>query len=363
MAAVAKAEAELRAAVAKDPALQAEVGGSWDKVAQAMAQRCRTAKEDALIGSRGSERLEFALGLARLAEESAKPAAQRSAGYRTEQDLEKRRTRLRTVEFESQELETAAFTAGLTEAFEELGAAHPFVAAALEGRTPEAAAKALLAGTKLGAADARKALLDGGAKALKESTDPLVVLALKVEALAQPLRRQREETQAVIAEHGARIAKARFKVRGRSVYPDATFTLRLSYGSVETYPANGTLAQPFTTFGGLYDRADGWGPEAEDHSWQLPQRWVDARGKLNLRTHYDFISSNDIIGGNSGSPVVDRAGKVIGLAFDGNIESNAGRFFFDPKVNRTVSVDGAAILEALDKVYGASALVREIASK
>ncbi len=129
---------------------------------------------------------------------------------------------------------------------------------------------------------------------------------------------------------------------------------------METYPSNGSLAQPFTTFGGLYDRADAWGPEAEGHSWELPKRWVEARGRLDLRTRFDFISSNDIIGGNSGSPVLDRAGRVVGLAFDGNIESNAGRYYFDPRVNRTIAVDATAILAALDKVYGAAHLVTEI---
>ena len=142
----------------------------------------------------------------------------------------------------------------------------------------------------------------------------MLVLARKVEPLLRGLRSQQEEIQAQIAEHNARIAKARFAVYGKDTYPDATFTLRLSYGKVETYPLSGTLAQPFTTFGGLYDRADAWGPKAEDGSWQLPKRWLDRRSALNSSTPYNFISSNDIIGGNSGSPVVDRKGELIGLA-------------------------------------------------
>jgi hypothetical protein len=249
---------------------------------------------------------------------------------------------------------------GAQGALEELGADHPYVQAILGGRTPEAAAQALLGATRLTDPAYRASLVDGG---IKDCADPLVVLARKADALGRDLRKQREETEAIIAEHGARIAKARFQVRGRSVYPDATFTLRLSYGAVETYPANGTLAQPFTTFGGLYDRADGWGPEAENHSWALPRRWVEARGKLDMSTHFDFITSNDIIGGNSGSPVVDRKGEVVGLVFDGNIESNAGRYFFDPRVNRAISVDASAILAALDKVYAAGHIVKEITTK
>ena len=363
MAGVARMEAELKAAVAKDPALQSETGASWDLIAQAMARRCAGAKEDLLVGARGSKLLEFALGLARLQDETARPAAQRQAGYRTDKDLDKRKARLKDMEIPGMDLERTLFTVGIQEAKDELGGSHPFVATLLEGRTPEAAARELLKGTRLQDASYRASLLEGGPKALRESRDPLVVLALKVDALAAPIRQLREETQAVIDEQGARIAKARFKVRGKIDYPDATFSLRLSYGAVETYEANGTLVQPFTTFGGLYDRADAWGPEAENHSWALPRRWVERRGKLDLSTHFDLISTNDIIGGNSGSPLLNRKGEVAGLVFDGNIESNAGRFFFDPKVNRTVAVDGAAIIAALEKVYDAGHLAKEIQSK
>ena len=363
MAEVARMETELRAAVAADPALQALAGQSWDQVAKAMAQRCRTAKEDLLVGPRGSRMLEFALNLVRLQDEAAKPAAERKAEWRTDKELDKARTRLRTVEIPGLALETAVFADGLKAAQEELGAGHPFLVAVLAGRTPEKAAQALLSASRLQDPAFRTSLLEGSPKATLACADPLVALARTIDALAQPLRQQREETQAILSEHGARIAQARFKVRGTSVYPDATFSLRLSYGAVETYPEGGTLAQPFTTFGGLYDRADAWGPEAEDHSWALPQRWVERRSKLDPRTHFDFITSNDIIGGNSGSPVVSRKGELVGLVFDGNIESNAGRFFFDPNVNRAVAVDAAAILTALDKVYDAGRLVQEINRK
>jgi hypothetical protein len=188
----------------------------------------------------------------------------------------------------------------------------------------------------------------------------MVTLAWKLEELARPYRQREEAADAVIQEQGARIARARFALNGRSDYPDATFSLRLSYGAVESVPGNGTLIQPFTTFGGLYDRADGWGPVAEGHSWELPARWQARRQALDPRTPLNFISSNDIIGGNSGSPVLDRQGELAGLVFDGNMGCLPGRFYYDPRFNRAVSVDARAILAALGQVYDAPGLVREI---
>ena len=362
MAKVAEAERELQAKVAQDPKLQALAGNSWALVKQAMASRTDNAKEAAFVNGRNSSLLGFALGVVRFQAEAAKPAAERRSEYRSDQDLERRKSHLHldTVDLERDQ-QTLAM--GLQEALEELGASHPFVLAALAGRSPEAAAKALFAGSRLGDAAARTALLAASPKALQDSSDALVVLASKIEQLSGPIRKVEEDAQVVISEQGARIAKARFAAYGKANYPDATFTLRLSYGAIETYPANGSLAQPFTTFGGLFDRADAWGPEAEDHSWELPARWTAARASLNPSTPYNFISSNDIIGGNSGSPVLDRQGDLVGLVFDGNIESMPGRFYFDPRCNRSISVDARAIIEALDKVFKASAIVQEITAK
>jgi len=213
---------------------------------------------------------------------------------------------------------------------------------------------------ELGAAHPLVKALDGepdGAKLLERITKGLPA---EVTDALEKARARAKTTQALLSEHLARIAKARFAVYGTSTYPDATFTLRLSFGAVETYPSAGTLAQPFTTFAGMYDRAAAWGPKAEDGSWEVPARWQQRQGKLDLFTPYDFITTNDIIGGNSGSPVVDRKGELVGLAFDGNIESNAGRYYYDGRVNRCLCVDGRAILEALAKVYDAQNLVTEI---
>jgi hypothetical protein len=329
-------------------------------IQRAVQARCAIARETALLDGRGSRALGFALGVARWKAEEARPAARRALDYRTARDLEKIQASLAFSDRLDPGVEQACLAQGLQEALDELGPAHPIVAALLEGAAPGERARALVQGTRLLDPAARAALARAVPGAVQASADPMVALARKLERLARPYRRQNEEADTTIAEAGARIDQARFALSGKDAYPDASFTLRISYGSVESCPGNGTLLQPFTTFGGLYDRADGWGPEAEDHSWALPPRWLARRAALDPRTPLDFISSNDIIGGNSGSPVLDRRGELAGLVFDGNIATVAGRFYYDPRANRAVAVDSRAILEALAKVYDAPWLVREI---
>jgi hypothetical protein len=251
----------------------------------------------------------------------------------------------------------------MVSALQELGAEHPITQLLLGGKSPEAAAKELVAASRIGDPSVRRAMVEGDPRAILASTDPALDLARRLSPRLEEVQHRQQALQSVVTENLTRIAKARFAVYGTSTYPDATFTLRLSYGSVETYPSAGTLAQPFTTYAGMYDRAVAWGPKAEEGSWELPARWLERRDKLNLFTPYNFISSNDIIGGNSGSPVVDKRGELVGLAFDGNIESNAGRFYFDPRMNRCISVDARAIVEALDKIYDAKRLVAELTEK
>jgi hypothetical protein len=363
MAEVEAAEKDLRARVAKDPALTRLAGQSWTTIEQALERQKAISKDLAFVNARGSQLLAAALGLVRLTEEEARPADQRQGEFRDARGLAQAKSRFESGRPVNPANEARTLAQGLQESLEELGPKHPFVEAALAGRSPEVAAKALVEGSRLGDAEARKALLAGGAKAVADSQDPMIVLARRVEPLLRPLRRQQEEIQAVITGNNARIAKARFAVYGKDTYPDGTSTLRLSYGTVETYPLAGTLAQPFTTFGGLYDRADAWGPKAEQGSWALPKRWIERRGALAMGTPYNFITSNDIIGGNSGSPVVDTRGEIVGLAFDGNIESNAGSYYYDPKLNRMLTVDARGILEALAKMYDAPHLVKELTGR
>ncbi len=167
-------------------------------------------------------------------------------------------------------------------------------------------------------------------------------------------KRWEDEIESVLDRNSERIARAQFDVLGDGVPPDATFTLRLSYGAVRGWTEpDGRPVGPFTTFGGLFERATGRDPFA------LPRRWLDARGRLTAGNPMNFVTDNDIIGGNSGSPVIDREARIVGLVFDGNIHSLGGDYWFDGSLNRTVAVDSRALLEALDVVYGARRIIEE----
>ncbi len=230
--------------------------------------------------------------------------------------------------------------------------------AVLNGRSPAEAAAALVDGTKLADPAVRKQLIEGGKAAVDASTDPMIVLARKLDPLRRELIEwEQDNVESVEQQAGEELGRARFAVYGKSTYPDATFTLRLSYGQMKGYPMNGTVAPPKTTFYGLYDRAYSFDLKPP---FNLPARFAEGREKLNLSTPYDFVTTNDIIGGNSGSPVIDRRGEIVGLIFDGNIESLVGDYVYDGKINRAVAVDTAAMTEALRKLYDTGPLLDEL---
>ncbi|HNX95127.1 MAG TPA: S46 family peptidase [Holophaga sp.] len=343
--AVHKAEERLKGAVAKNAELSASAGESWTRIVRALKDRKTFAAEELILVSRNRALVrgpvEGALRLVRAGDDTATRA-------------------LPDLDIQNLELEIAQLASGLKEAVDELGSAHPLVKALLGSETPEGAARRILTDTKLLDPVQRKALQAEGERAVAASNDPLLVFARTLSPWQEKVQDRARTLDATIARQNQAIAQARFAVYGTSLYPDATFTLRLSYGALETYPQNGTLAQPFTTFGGLFDRADAWGPKAESGSWALPARWLQRRGTVNPSTPYNFITTNDIIGGNSGSPVLDRNAELVGLAFDGNSESHLGRFTYNPANNRCLCVDARAILEALAKVYDAPALVSEL---
>jgi hypothetical protein len=186
----------------------------------------------------------------------------------------------------------------------------------------------------------------------------MIALARKLDPLAREMIKwQEDNVQSVVTRAGEDLGKARFLAYGKNTYPDATFTLRLSYGTVKGYPMNGTVAPPKTTFYGLYDRAASFN---FDGPWAIPSRYTEGREKLNLSTPLDFVTDNDIVGGNSGSPVINREGEVVGLIFDGNIESLAGDYVYNEENNRSVAVHTGAMTEALRKLYGAGKLVDEL---
>jgi hypothetical protein len=203
----------------------------------------------------------------------------------------------------------------------------------------------------------RQRLWDGGAAAVDASTDPMIALARRIDPEARRVRKiYEDEVAAPTTAATEALARARFAREGLSSYPDATFTLRLSYGKVVGWDEKGTPVPPFTDLAGLYRRATGAAP------FKLPDRWIAAKDALDLSTPMNFVTDNDIIGGNSGSPVINREGQVVGLIFDGNIHSLGGNFAFDERTNRAVAVDTAAIAHALDRVYHRPALVNELAS-
>jgi hypothetical protein len=281
---------------------------------------------------------------ARLAAYRGNAAATVRAGLLREQAIDK-------------ELEIRGLAAHLKAAQAELPADDPFLRAALGGRTPEQAAATLINGSRIGDLAFRKSLLDGGASAISASSDPLIVLARTIDPLNRAVVARTDRLNAVITANTGRIGRALFETYGTSLPPDATFTLRITDGVVKSYPSNGTFAPYKTTFHGLYDRAasfDGKPP------WNLPARWIERKDRLDLSTPYNFVSTNDIIGGNSGSPVINRKGEVVGVAFDGNIESLPNRFLFLSEVPRTVSVHSSAITEALRKMYDAASLANEL---
>ena len=249
------------------------------------------------------------------------------------------------------DMEIARITGALELDLAEVGANDPWVKMVMNGKSPREVATELVNGTKLTDPEVRKKLVEGGQAAVDASTDSMIVLARKLDPVRRELTKWLEDNvQSVEQRAGEQLGKARFAAFGKSTYPDATFTLRLSYGQVKGYPMNGTIAPPMTTMYGLYDRSASFGNK---DPFELPERYVADRAKLDLSTPFNFVTTNDIIGGNSGSPVINKNGEIVGLIFDGNIESLVGDFVYEGETNRAVAVHTAAITEALRKIYGA----------
>jgi hypothetical protein len=236
-----------------------------------------------------------------------------------------------------------------------LGPDHPLVRMLMTKESPDALATRLIAETEMNDANFRKRLWQGGKTAVDASHDPMIVLARSIDVEARAIRRQYEdEVEAPIARAAEKIAAARFKAYGTNTYPDATFTPRLNYGTVQGWVENGTSVQPFTYLERAFERATGATP------FKIPESWMRVKAQLDMNTPFCISTSNDIVGGNSGSPLIDADGKIVGLMFDGNIHSIAGRYWFDPENNRAIAVHPAIIREALEKVYGAKELLTEL---
>ena len=356
MAKKAAFERDFRSRISRDPALAARFGAVWDDIARMQAELASFAVQSRWYGFGGAQLLNAAGGIVRLAEQAALPDADRLTQYRGP-GLDRLRTQLlREAPFDL-EADRLTLTAQLAAAGKELPAGDPYLAAMVAGRTPEAAARALVDATRVGDLATRRALVEGGAAAVAASPDPMIVAARNIAALSTPYVKRAEALNVALAGKTELLGQAIFAAYGKSLPPDATFTLRISDGTVRRFPMNGTVAPYKTTFWGLYARS----AEFEGESpWNLAPRWVAGRDKLNLDTPLNFVSTNDIIGGNSGSPVINRAGEVVGLIFDGNIESLPNRFIFTDDVARSVSVHSAGILEALRKIYDAAWIADEL---
>ena len=351
-----KDENAFRALVMAKPEWRTAYGNAWDDIARAENKATPMVKPQ-IFHRVDSQLFNTALSLVQYVAEVKKPDGERLRGFH-ESQLESLRYRLLSPAPVYPGLEEARMAGGLEESRRQLDANDPFLMAVLNGRTPAQTAKDLAAGTKLADPSVRKALLEGGKAAIDASTDPMIVAARKVDPLSREMTKWMEDNvESVETQAGEKIGKARFLVYGKGAYPDATFTLRLSYGAAAGYPMNGTKAPYKTTFYGLYDRASSFdfsGP------FYLPSRYMEGRSKLDLSTPLDFVSSTDIIGGNSGSPVINRNAELVGLIFDGNIESLAGDFAYEGETNRAVAVHSAAMIEALRKLYNAGTLADEL---
>jgi len=299
----------------------------------------------------------LALQIVRYVTEVPKPDGVRLNGYHDSQ-LDSLKFRLFSPAPVYPGMEEALLADQLAKAVEKLPADDPFLKAVLGGKTPAEQAKTLIAGTKLADPALRRQLIKGGEAAVNASTDPLIVWARGIAPILRDMHDWYESNvESIESAAGQKLGAARFAVYGKSAYPDATFTLRLSYGAVRGYPMNGTKAPPITTMYGLFDRAYSFGMKPP---FLPPKRFFDRKDTPDLATPMDFVSSCDIIGGNSGSPVIDRNGDLVGLIFDGNIESLVGRFVYDDHTNRAVAVHSAVMIEALEKLYDAQFLADEI---
>ena len=353
-----KQEQALRARVAKIPALQKEVGGAWDAIAQATRTEEKLERETTWVRSENkyfSELFGIARNLVWGVAERQKLDEER---YREFTDARLPATELLTFSKAPiyPELEVELFTLGLTKMREELGADHPYVRKVLGQDSPRQLATRVIRGTRLYDVAVRRALWDGGPAAVEASKDPLIELVRRMDPdMRASRKRYEDEVESVVRKNGGLIARARFELEGTKAYPDATFTARLSYGSVKGWTReDGLVVKPFTELGGAFARATGEEP------FDLPPSWLKAKSKLKLSTPFNFTTTNDIIGGNSGSPMLNQKAEIVGVVFDGNLPSLGGDFGYDPRNNRTVAVDSRALVEALGVVYGADRLVREL---
>jgi hypothetical protein len=360
------AERTFREAVANDPKLK-ETDSAWEKIAEAVKAETKIYPRFVVLeGARGgaagfaSRYFEIARTLVRAGEEYPKPSGERLREYR-DSNRESLELELFSDEPIYDNFERARLASSLTFLTSQLGYNNKLVRQVMGDKSPEERADELIRNTKLKDVAERKKLYEGGLKAIDESKDPMILLAKLVDPDARAVRKNMEtQVEEVKRQAYAQIARAKYALEGANTYPDATFTLRLAFGQVKGYEENGQQVPFETTFAGLYERA------AEHHDkppFDLPPRWIEGKSKLDLSTPFNFVCTADIIGGNSGSPVINKEGEVVGLIFDGNIQSLVLDFAYSEKQARAVAVHSRGIIEALRKIYGNDALADELTGK
>ena len=356
-------ERALREAVARDPRLQNECGSAWDEVAASLRVFAAVLKDydameqGAAFNTGMTGLFPIARGLVRMAEETAKPNTERLREYR-QSNLDSLKQLLFSTAPLYEDFQTVKLADSLSWFLEIYGADNELVGKVLAGKSPRQRAVELVHGTRLGDVAFRRKLLAGGVRAIEASYDPMIELARLVDPASRQARKiYDEKVEEPQHQAYAKIAKARFAVEGTNLYPDATFTLRLAYGVVKGYTELGRQIPPWTTIGGAYRHS------AEHNGREpfgLPPRWLERKQRLDLRTPFNFVCTADIVGGNSGSPVVNRQGEFVGIIFDGNLDSLIWDFVYAADSGRSLAVHSSAIREALRKVYDAQALADEL---
>lgn len=353
-------EEALRAKVMSSAKLKQAYGDAWAQVEAALKAWDRVLVERALLELNhgfDSELFGIARGLLRLAEETSKPNAERLREY-AEAGLESLKQQLFSEAPVYADFETVKLSDSLSMLMEKLGARHELIEKALAGRSPRECAAELVQGTRLREVAFRKRLAEGGRKAIGASADPVIALALLVDPAARAARKAYEEqVEEPLRQAYAKLANARFEVLGTAGYPDATFTLRLSVGQVKDFEEGGKRIAWATTLGGAYQHAQA---HENREPFALPPGWVEGKARLKLDTPFNFVSTNDSVGGNSGSPVVNRQGEFVGIIFDGNLDSLVWDYIYTEEQARAISVHAAGILEGLRAIYRAEALVGEL---
>ena len=360
-------EKALRAQIEKDPELKRQYGDAWSRVEESVKDMRALYLDNQLLEGAGrglgspwafnSTLFSIARTLVRHAEEKDKPNAERLREYQ-DANLESLKQQLFSPAPIYDDLETVKLADSIGMFAELRGADDPLVKQVLDGKAPPTRAAELIRGSKLRDVAEREKLFQAGKKDIEASTDPLIRLARLVDKPSREARQRYEEkVEEPQKQAYGKISNAIFALRGQDQYPDATFSLRLAFGNVKGYAENDAKVEPFTTLGGAFSRAE---EHRQREPFRLPQRWQDAKGKLDAKAPFNFVCTADIIGGNSGSPVVNRKGQVVGLIFDGNIQSLVADFAYSDAQGRAVAVDSRGILAALRDVYGATALADEI---